>query len=329
MKALIHRIASLKVTVVLLVVVLVALAWGTIVESMHGAPAALRLVYGAFWFRLLLAVYALNLACSLVDLWPWGRSRIGFAITHSSMLIILGGALATELLKTEGRLLIWEGEDASTLVEPTAPSGAMRTVRELPFAVHLDAFEIDYYPGTHRPAQFRSRVTVRDTRRGVTLPAVIEMNRELVYGGYSFFQSSYEQGQGGRDRTVLSVSRDPGQPIVFLGYYVLLAGMLTVLGTRIAQRRRAAVAGLLALGAAGGRCRRPSAVGPALDSVRCRDGGAAPVAGAARRPSHAARYGGARSRLERDRRRGCGGSTRWRWCWAGASTPTAGPSSPS
>ena len=37
-------------------------------------------------------------------------------------------------------------------------------VATLPFAVRLDAFEIDYYEGTRRPAQFRSRVTVKDRR---------------------------------------------------------------------------------------------------------------------------------------------------------------------
>ena len=50
MKALIDRFASLRVTVTLLVLVLVALAAGTIVESLHGAEAALRSVYGAPWF---------------------------------------------------------------------------------------------------------------------------------------------------------------------------------------------------------------------------------------------------------------------------------------
>ncbi len=90
MKALIDRFASLRVTVSLLVLVLVALAAGTIVESLHGAEAAGRAVYGAGWFRALLAVYALHLCCSLVSLWPWGRRRIGYAITHGSMLVILG-----------------------------------------------------------------------------------------------------------------------------------------------------------------------------------------------------------------------------------------------
>jgi cytochrome c-type biogenesis protein CcsB len=40
--------------------------------------------------------------------------------------------------------------------------------------------------------------------------------------------------------TVLSVSRDPGQPIVFFGYTLLLIGMCTVLATRIVQARELA-----------------------------------------------------------------------------------------
>jgi cytochrome c-type biogenesis protein CcsB len=252
MKTLLHRLASLRITVALLVLVLVALAAGTIVESLHGAPVAGRTVYHAGWFRALLGVLAVNLLASIVDLWPWGRRRIGYALTHGSMLLILAGALATELRKVEGQLQIWEGEESSAVVGlvERGTSAEPRTVATLPFAVRLDAFEVGYYEGTRRPAQYRSQVVVRDGGRETK--ALIEMNRPLRYGGYTFFQSSYQETPQ-RDLTVLSVSRDPGEPIVFLGYYGLVLGMLVVLGTRIAERRRAtraavpAAAGALAL----------------------------------------------------------------------------------
>jgi len=108
----------------------------------------------------------------------------------------------------------------------------------LPFSIRLESFEIDYYQGTRRPAMFRSHVIVEDPSRGARFPAVIQMNQELAYRGYRFFQSSYQEGQG-RDQTVLAVSKDPGQPIVFLGYGLLVLGMTTVLLTRISQRRAA------------------------------------------------------------------------------------------
>ncbi len=237
MKALIHRFASLRITVALLVLILVALATGTIVESLQGAPAAGRLVYGSPAFRARLAVFALNLACSLVALWPWGRMRIGYVITHGSMLVILAGALTTDLAKQEGQLQIWEGEETRTLVAPpSGTTGEPAAVAALPFAIHLDAFEIDYYQGTRMPAQYRSRVTVKDGGRETR--AVIEMNHELAYGGYRFFQSSYRETPG-HSQTILAVSRDPGERIVFLGYYGLVAGMLVVLTTRLVGRRRA------------------------------------------------------------------------------------------
>jgi cytochrome c-type biogenesis protein CcsB len=239
MRDLVHRFASLRVTVVLVVLVLLALAAGTIVESLHGAPAAGRTVYQAPWFRALLAVFALNLTASLVDLWPWGRRRIGYALMHGSMLVILAGGLLTEARKVEGQLQIWEGEESTAVVGGVEPGSTAepRTVATLPFAVKLDSFEVDYYEGTRRPAQFRSRVVVKDG--GAETPAVIEMNRPLAHAGYKFFQSSYRETPQ-RDLTILAVSKDPGEPVVFLGYYGLVLGMLVVLGTRVTDRRRAA-----------------------------------------------------------------------------------------
>jgi cytochrome c-type biogenesis protein CcsB len=227
----------MSLAVGVLVVIVVALALGTVIESMRGAEVALRLVYGSIWFRLLLGLFAVNLACSLIDLWPWGRGRIGFVMTHGSILLILMGSLATDLFKVEGRLAVWEGEERETIVT-AGPLDAPVEEHALPFSIHLDAFEIDYYQGTRRPAMFRSRVTVIDPAAQRTFPAVIEMNRELSYAGYHLYQSSYQQ-TAERDQTILLVSRDPGQAIVFTGYILMMVGMTTVLVTRIAQRRGA------------------------------------------------------------------------------------------
>jgi len=224
----IRLLASLKLSVILVVVLLVALAAGTMVESTQDSAAAGRLVYQAVWFRLLLAALAINTLCALIDRWPPTRQRIGFYLTHGSFLLILVGALSTEMLKTEGQLALWEGEQSETIVNPfnQAP-------HQLPFAVRLDDFQIDTYPGTRRPAMFRSRVTVVDPTAG-SFPAVIEMNHELTWRGWSLFQSSYQMANG-REMTVLSVSKDPGQTVVFVGYLFLLLGMTTVFVTRIRQ----------------------------------------------------------------------------------------------
>lgn len=232
MRQALRTLASLELSIILLVSIAVVMSFGTILESLQGAEAA-RFVYHAFWFRLLLGLFALNVGAALWERWPRNRWRIGFAIAHGSLLVILVGSLVTALAVQEGRLPLWEGESASHFFSEGA--GHREIHRSLPFAVRLDDFQIDVYPGTQRPAMFRSRITVRDPS-GAERAAVIEMNRPFSHGGYRFFQSSYQM-EGGREQSILSVSKDPGQPIVFWGYGLLVFGMLVVLTTRILQRR--------------------------------------------------------------------------------------------
>ncbi len=258
MHPIIRSLASLKLTVILLILIAVALSAGTILESLRGTEAA-RLVYFAPWFFALQALFAVNIAAAIWERFPRNRYRIGFLITHASMLLILGGALATALFVIDGRLPLWEGE-ASARIQRGGP-GETPTEHPLPFQIRLDAFEIDTYPGTQRPAMFRSRVTVIE-KSGAERPAVIEMNKPLTFHGYSFFQSSY-QIERGREMSILSVSKDPGQPYVFLGYALLVLGMIIVLLTRMAQTRQAereAAAGAISLRGAPAR-RRTSAAG--------------------------------------------------------------------
>lgn len=228
----IKLLASLKFTVGLLVALCFALAAGTMIESAQGAERAQELVYYSVWFRAILVLYGVNTLCAILLRWPPNNHRIGFLVTHAAMLVILVGALVTDRMKTEGSLALWEGQEGNSFQLRSATPGE---VAALPFAVRLDAFEIDHYQGTMRPAMFRSRVTVTDPAAGA-FPAVIEMNRELSYRGYKFFQSSYQQVDG-REMSILTVSKDPGRLVVFLGYFLLVGGMCTVLGTRIVQHR--------------------------------------------------------------------------------------------
>ena len=234
MRRMITVLGSMKITIGLLLILLVVLATGTIIESIHGREAAAK-VYGANWFFMLLGLFTLNLAASMADRWPWSKERIGFIITHGSMVVILAGSLTTEFFKAEGQLALWEGQSSSILVNQSKHDKG--TELPLGFTLRLDDFQIDHYPGTQRPAMFRSLVTTIDPATGAEQQHEIWMNHELKWGGYKFFQSSYQQ-RGGREMSILSVSRDPGQNIVFLGYGLLVFGMLVVLFTRFRQRRR-------------------------------------------------------------------------------------------
>ena len=244
MKKIFAFLASLKLAVILLLLLLVGLSVGTIVETRTSTEVAGRLVYYSWWFLGLQGLLAINVALSIADLFPWAKKRIGFVVVHASLLLILAGAATSFFLKIEGTMGIWEGETASVIQEHDQ-KGNLLSEHKLPFDVKLDQFVLSTYPGTMRPSGFMSRVQVTDHASGRTFPASIWMNHELHYRGFALFQSSYSQ-QGGRQSTVLSVSKDPGQNLVFTGYITLLIGMIIVLGIRIASAREASVRGPLA-----------------------------------------------------------------------------------
>ncbi|MBI2838590.1 MAG: cytochrome c biogenesis protein CcsA [Acidobacteria bacterium] len=234
MRKVFDTLGSLKVAVSLLVLLLVGLAAGTILESARGPEVAGRVVYYAWWFLGMQALFLVNVTASIIGLFPWGKKRVGFLMTHGALLLILTGAAVSYFFKQEGQIGLWEGQRDNG-IENVDRDGRLIGRLTLPFSVRLLDFRIDHYPGTMQPSGFRSEVEIIEPD-GKTFRTAIWMNHELHHRGWRLFQSSYRQ-EAGREATILSASKDPGQQIVFAGYVMLVAGMCTVLGTRIAQSR--------------------------------------------------------------------------------------------
>jgi cytochrome c-type biogenesis protein CcsB len=96
-------------------------------------------------------------------------------------------------------------------------------VLTVPFAIKLNDFQLDRYPGSMSPSSYASEVTVIDEKNDVKFDYRIFMNSTLKYGGFQFFQSSYDPDETG---TVLSVNKDPGTIPTYIGYFLLTLGLL-------------------------------------------------------------------------------------------------------
>jgi len=96
-------------------------------------------------------------------------------------------------------------------------------VIELPFAVKLVDFQLERYPGSMTPSSYASEVILIDKEQNLTQPYRIYMNHILDHRSYRFFQSSYDPDEKG---TILSVNHDPGTWPTYIGYLLLMAGML-------------------------------------------------------------------------------------------------------
>lgn len=119
------------------------------------------------------------------------------------------------------------GDVTTVSIGDTVVSASYGSIeRQLPFSIALNDFQLERYPGSMSPASYASEVTLSDTGVGVTMPYRIYMNHILDYQNYRFFQSSYDQDELG---TVLSVNKDPGTLITYIGYGLLALGLFTVL----------------------------------------------------------------------------------------------------
>ena len=103
-------------------------------------------------------------------------------------------------------------------------------LRKLPFSVRLIDFRKTDYPGTQMAAKFESDVEMTDPGRGLQVKKRISMNNPLKHRGYSLFQSSYLQGP--TETTILAVRNDPGTPLVYAGFLIVLAGVTTLFTSR-------------------------------------------------------------------------------------------------
>ncbi len=141
-----------------------------------------------------------------------------FTLTlHLSFVLIIIGAIVTALFSRSGRVTLYP-EQTATHYERS--DGGMAG---LPFALRLEEFSVDYYPGSRAASDYRSEVTVIEAD-GRQQRETISMNHILKHRGYRFYQADYNQAAGS---STLSVSYDPwGTGIVYAGYVLLFISMV-------------------------------------------------------------------------------------------------------
>ena len=122
-------------------------------------------------------------------------------------------------------LTLWQDERKNFSSARTTIGGKKVEIRygsdqvQIPFAVRLNDFIVERYPGSNMPSGYKSDVTLTSSTGEVIKPFVIYMNNVLKYKGYRFYQASYDSDEKG---TILSVNRDvAGMLVTYTGYALL------------------------------------------------------------------------------------------------------------
>ena len=108
---------------------------------------------------------------------------------------------------------------------------------QLPFEVGLTDFRLKKYPGSESPSSYESDIIIKDESNDYSQSYNLFMNHVVDYGGFRFFQSSYDWSNDQNkeagldpDITILSVNHDFwGTWITYLGYLLLAIGLLGTL----------------------------------------------------------------------------------------------------
>jgi len=144
-------------------------------------------------------------------------------------------AAVVTLLNGEQRIgqflvaIVLQYDDYKPFAQPVVVDGRRYEIllryhrRYQPFAIHLDQFHHDLYPGTNIPLNFSSDIQLIDQDRGIDQRKVIKMNHPLRYQGLTFFQSGWIPGDRG---TVLQVVRNPGAALPYIACSIGGVGLL-------------------------------------------------------------------------------------------------------
>ncbi len=122
-----------------------------------------------------------------------------------------------------------DNKNSDSYLYPTV----QKTARILPFALKLEKFDEQLYPGSEIAREYQSNLQIID--KGVAWPARVAMNEPLHHGGYTFFQSSFERLPNGQVSTVLSVVHNQARWGLYLATALIIGGLIIYLGQRYAK----------------------------------------------------------------------------------------------
>ena len=212
---------SKKIIIALYILIAVCIGLATIIERYHGTAFVGEHIYGAWWFSALWAV--LTVASFAYIMQQRMYKRLAVFLLHISFIVILAGALTTHLFAKRGTVRLRTGIAEINYIDTE------NHVERFPFSLTLKEFRIVNYPGTDAALDYQSVIESGHEEM------LVSMNHIGYIDGYRLFQQSYDtDGEG----VTLGVSHDPwGITITYLGYLLLLLGIIATLLSRKTQMR--------------------------------------------------------------------------------------------
>jgi hypothetical protein len=227
-----------KTMMTTVLILIIALILCSIFGAFLGSARA-QVLFSSLPFTVLWIVLVILLIVGLA-IFKTLRGNYGLLLAHLGCILVLAGAMygsqtGHKLFETDkicrGQMAIEKGRETSYVL-----SSLNGQISQLPFLIRLNDFKIEYYQSQHPDTvrDYISDVSVIQHGRPVACK-IIEVNHPLHYGGYYFYQQSYDTQDG--QYTILSVVSDSGLSIVYSGYLMLGVGVFWHFWLRHLARR--------------------------------------------------------------------------------------------
>jgi len=202
----------------LLVVILVVLAFATVLEKLSDTEFALAKIYHSWWFVSLWGLFGIISFVYIIREKLYKQKAV--FILHCSFAVILIGAFVSFVSSERGYIHLRQGKPLNYFILDDE-----ETKKSLPFEIQLVLFEIEYHEDSEEPSDFMSFLRIDGEMNRISL------NKILTYKNYRLYQIDYDRDEMG---TVLLVSHDPmGIAITYTGYILLALSMIWLLWLRL------------------------------------------------------------------------------------------------
>lgn len=201
----------------LYVTIIIVMAAATFIEYSKGTQFVSTHIYGSWWFCMLWGALAIGTITYIIKMRMHSATLL---LLHTSLIVILTGALITHLFAIKGLVHIRKG---ITTNQYFVNNG--KEIKTLPFNIRLNNFNIIYNNGTSAPKDYISYITITDDKQ--SKDGYISINNIFTYNFVRLYQTSYDDDGNG---TYLTINSDPyGIAISYTGYALLFFSLIWLL----------------------------------------------------------------------------------------------------
>ena len=107
--------------------------------------------------------------------------------------------------------------------------------KQLSFSLRLKDFKINRYPGSGKSSGYESQVQLNGEKN----TRLISLNKPLKKGGYTIYQSGFEEDDNGvPTASIFAINKDPGRFVKYFGSLLIVLGSLVLFWGKSLRRKK-------------------------------------------------------------------------------------------